>query len=165
MNLQAILVGCLLSCAVQAEPLTTIERSTTLIRESAKVKLTKQESGVVACKIALDDVIAGEHVELRGRVVATNDSALLIGVTVEIMQLVDGFWRDMRTAPNGSDLDGGNLTTQQHHGVYTAYADYATRDYSGRQTFAVVVWAYRRPSQTGYLDLDGCSIRAERNRP
>lgn len=145
---------------------TTLERSTDRVQTSAKVQLTKQASGVVACMMPIDDVIAGEWIELRGWVGTTNDSGMPIGVTVEIMKWDAGGWVNLRQpAPLGSELGGGNLTPSQHHWTYTTTADYGTRDYAGRQWFAVMLWAYRKPDPAGYLAIDRCSVRAVRHRP
>ena len=159
----------LLSLSVCAEPATTLVRNTTLMRTAVKVKFTKQESGVVACMIAIDDVIAGEWIDLRGVVSTTNDTPNLIGVTTEIMVWENGAWANLRAdeanQPGDSELGGGNLTPQQHHWPYVSFADYQTRDYAGRVWFGVGVWAYRRPNPYGELTLHACSLRAVRHRP
>lgn len=152
----------------RAETFTPPERNTTLLRPAVKVKLVKQESGIVACMIAIDDVIAGEWIELRGSLGATNGTWAPIGVTTEVMVWENNAWANLRSdTPNqadGSELAGGNLTPDQHHWTYTSNADYLTRDYAGRVWFGVGVWAYRKPDPAGYLDLDGCQIRAVRHR-
>lgn len=148
-----------------AEPATTLERNTLLHHARSKVMLTKQASGVVVCMIAVDDVIAGEWIELRGWVRTTNNTAALIGVTFELMVWTDGGWSNLRAEPNASELGGGNLTPQQHHWPYVTTADYKTDNYAGRVWFATKIYTYRRPNPYGYLTLEGCQIRAVRHRP
>lgn len=155
----------LLALPVYAEPATTLERNTVLQHARAKVKLNKQASGVTVCNLSLSDIIAGEWVELEAWMVATNDTKLPVGVTFEIMEWTGNSWSNLREAPNGSQRGGGNLTPQQHHGVYTTRADYLARDYVGNRAFSAIVWAYRKPSDSGYLTLDECQIRAVRHRP
>lgn len=153
----------------KAELSITKERNTTLLRDSVRVTLTKQAGGLIACMIPLDDVIAGEQIDLRGVVNTTNDTPDVIGVTSEMMVWENGAWANLRAdAPNqadDSDLDGQNLTLEQHHRPYVSFADYSTRDYAGRVWFGVGVWAYRRPNPYGALTLHTCSIRAMRIRP
>lgn len=153
----------------RAEPAVTLERNTTLLRDNVRVTLTKQAGGLVACMIAVDDVIAGEWIELRGTIATTNDTADLIGVTSEVMVWENGAWANLRAdeanQPDDSELGGGNLTPQQHHWPYVSFADYKTRDYAGRVWFGVGIWAYRKPNPYGSLTLHTCSIRAVRHRP
>lgn len=148
-----------------AEPATTLERNTVLQHVRSKVMLTKQASGTVVCMMAVDDVIAGEWIELRGWVRTTNNTTALIGVTFELMVWDGTGWSNLRGEPNGSELGGGNLTPQQHHWPYVTTADYTTANYAGRVWFATKIWTYRKPNPYGYLDLEGCQIRAVRHRP
>lgn len=159
----------LLVSAAQAD--TVMEQSNILQHARAKVYLTKDASATVGCDLWLQDILAGEEIELSAWVPITNDIAkiappgIVVGVTVEITDCTtDCYPNALRFAPQSSWYDGGNLEPEDHHGVYGPTARYVAADYVPALHFTAMVYAYSSQAKA-YLTINACEIRAVRHRP
>lgn len=167
----AFLLLLALVCAAQAAPATITEQSTVLQHARAKVYLTKDAAATVGCDIWLNDVLAGEEIDLSAWVPLTNDIAkiappgIVVGVTVEITDYTtDCYPNTLRFAPHSSWRDGGNLEPEDHHGVYWPTARYVAADYAPALHMVAMVYAYSSQAKA-YLTIHECEIRAVRHRP
>lgn len=148
-----------------------MEQSNILQHARAKVYLTKDASATVGCDLWLQDILAGEEIELSAWVPITNDIAkiappgIVVGVTVEITDCTtDCYPNALRFAPQSSWYDGGNLEPEDHHGIYWPTARYMAANYVPALHFTAMVYAYSSQAKA-YLTINACEIRAVRHRP
>lgn len=167
MNLQALLVGCLLSCAVQAEPLFEyVVRSDMHWKISARP--TAAERPVTVCEWTLYDVLDGERVHMEGW---TQVDALTIGIGVNAqLAYCDDAEPQCnysgRRWPGVHKWDAGNVwrVRGEHHKVFMPSADYISTHYQQAVTFNLFVNVYRRLTAGAYAGINDCAITFERHR-
>ena len=70
--------------------------------------------------------------------------------------------RALRREPHWSEWDDGNTTRDMHHNVYTASAQYTSRDYRASLRFSAVLNGYSTQWRDGVVSVDACHVRVVR---
>lgn len=132
--------------------------STTTVRDAAN-------SYVRVCSTPVYGVQQDETLQVFSSVNTTNETGYVIGVTSEVFfcDLDATNCKRRLLSADGNQLDGGNITPEEHHKVYKPYARLTASYYVPSILVANLIRVYSTGDAVGTkLNITSCDLDIER---
>lgn len=119
-------------------------------------------NGTVACQATVEHVTAGERLCVRAWAPMTSDAG--VGATMQLASCAPlCSFTVLRTAPNWSEYETGNVTREMHHKTFRASAEYVATEDLDALTFQARVHVYASRPKGRWLRVDRCAVRVVRS--